>query len=103
MRAPSAIQCASQPASCTTWRPTPLPSQPTLRIALALGQRRAGGHLGDDEAGAQRCGKPAERRIGDAGHRRQKHAVRQRDRPDRQRLAAKSADLQACSIAMPTI
>ena len=44
-------------------------------VAVALDQGVAGGHLGDDEAGAEARHQAPERRIGDARHRRQHHAI----------------------------
>ena len=64
----------------------PLAVEPALRVALAFGERRAGDHFGDHDAGAQTRGKAAEGRVGDAGHRREEDAVRQHGRPDGQRL-----------------
>ena len=51
-------------------------------IAAAFDQRVARGHLRDDEAGAELRHQPAERRIGDARHRRQHHAVPHRNVAD---------------------
>ncbi len=54
------------------------------RFALPLGQRRARGHFRHHQARPQPLGQAAERRIRDARHRRQNHAVRQRHRANRQ-------------------
>ncbi len=55
MRAPSAIQWVSQPASCTTCDGDALPSAAHAGFALALGEACTGGHLRYHQAGARRC------------------------------------------------
>jgi hypothetical protein len=48
----------------------------------------AGGHLGDDESGPEGCGKTSKGSVGDAGHRRQKDPVGDRNLAYFQRLMA---------------
>ena len=68
--------------------PDALPFGAQQRIGTALGEVLARRHLGDDEAGAEPGDQPPERRIGDARHRRQDHAVRQSEIADRDRARA---------------
>ncbi len=70
------------------------PSLRTLRFALAAGEPGAGGHFGNHQAGAQPLGQAAERRVGDAGHRGQKHAVRHAQRADLQRFRPKTREFR---------
>ena len=52
-----AIQRASQPASWTTWSADALPlRRAAAPRGTAFGQRRARGHLGDDQPGAEAGG-----------------------------------------------
>ena len=53
------------------------------RLRVALDERARGDHLGDVQAGAEAAAQRAERRIGDARHRRQHHGRLERERPDR--------------------
>ena len=57
-----------------------------LSVAL-FGERGASGHFRDHEARAKARRLAAERRIGDAQHRRQKHRIGQIDRADRHRFS----------------
>jgi hypothetical protein len=54
------------------------------RFALALRQVGAGGHFRHHQPGAETFGQAAERRIGNARHRGQNHAVRHRNRANAQ-------------------
>ena len=53
IRAPSAIQRASQPASCTTCGPTPVASQRNRDIGLPAHEIVARDHFGNDQPRAQ--------------------------------------------------
>ena len=75
---PSAIQRASQPASCMTKGARFAANCAVARAVALADQVLAGHHLGDDQAGAQAMRQAAERQVGDARHRRQQHVAAQR-------------------------
>src|SRR5262245_59678913 len=54
-------------------------------LAFSPHQAGTGRHFGNDQSRAEPFRQPAERCIGNAGHWSQNHAVRDNDRPDRQR------------------
>ena len=55
------------------------------RLRVALDQRAGGDHLADVEAGAELAAQRPERRVGDAGHRREHHGGVDGERPEPQR------------------
>ena len=64
-----------------------LPFAAHARFALALDECSARGHFRNHQTRAVALGEPAERSVGDAGHRRQNHAVRHRHGPDLQKIS----------------
>ena len=118
---PMLMSMMSAPASCGDARafghPVRLAAGELHDVEAAAPRRRAGAAASRlpsasaalaiiseiDDAGAETCGEPAEGRIGDAGHRREEHAIRQRDRPDGQRSCRNPPSLEAVARLQCTL
>jgi hypothetical protein len=75
-----------------------VPDQPH-RLRRALDQRPGGDHLADVHARAELPAQPAERLVGDPGHRRQHHRGVDDVRPDPQRARRGGGGRHACHCA----
>ena len=73
-RAASPIQEARQPASCTIWGRMPSPSERMRRLLGTAHESFGCNHFGNHHGRAETRGDAPGMNVGDAGHRRERHA-----------------------------